>query len=343
MGSPKENVEKALRRENPEYVPAGIFLGGSWPVIKAGRTLEGLIGNPEETAEIFIETNKRLNADVFMVGTGSTALVVKALGGEVRFNKKGAPEIMSPLIKGEADLDRLKIEDVFGNTAIKWLVETARCIDSYNKNIRLVLASGRAPFTLAAQMYGLEETCKALYKNKRFVHKLLEFTTEISITYYEEMITKGLAHGAFIADPTASGDVISKKHFEEFVLPYLKRVIGTVRDMGKPTMLHICGDISDRLPLIADTGVDCVSVDTKVDIKEAKEAVGDSICIAGNVCPVDILQFGTKEAVAGATLDCIRKGAGKGGFILLPGCDLAAGVPEENIKVFVDTAHQWFY
>jgi uroporphyrinogen-III decarboxylase len=62
---------------------------------------------------------------------------------------------------------------------------------------------------------------------------------------------------------------------------------------------------------------------------------------AGNVDPVKILEFGGGHEVVEATRECLRKGTGKGGFILMPGCDPAGGVSEENIKTFVDTAHNW--
>ena len=154
------------------------------------------------------------------------------------------------------------------------------------------------------------------------------------------MIEEGNVHGVFIADPSASGDVISKKHFERFVLPYFKKVVDGIKELQKPIMLHICGDITDRLSLIASTGIDSLSIDTKVDIAKALEIVGDKISIAGNVDPVNVLEFGTVVDVISAASQCLSKGTAKRGFILLPGCDLAADVPEDNIKTFIDTAHK---
>jgi uroporphyrinogen decarboxylase len=184
----------------------------------------------------------------------------------------------------------------------------------------------------------MENFLKSLYKNRNFAHKLLEFTTGLSISYFKAM--EDFVHGIFIADPVASGDVISKKHFIEFVFPYLKRVIREVKSVKKPTMLHICGDISDRLHLIPDTGADSLSLDAKVNIADAKSILGNKVCIAGNVDPVHILQFGSKNDVYNAAYQCMEQGAKNGGFILLPGCDLAADVPEENIKALVDSAHR---
>jgi uroporphyrinogen decarboxylase len=337
----KESVEKALRREATESVPVGIFLGGSWPVINSGITLESLVGDPVKTAKIFFEVNRRLDADLIMIGAGATAILIKALGGKIKFRGKGAPDIIGCPIENEDDLNGLEVEKAFKDSDVKWIIDTAKHVVSLNNNERMILASGRAPFTLAAQIYGLEKTCKAIYKNKKFIHELLEKATELSITYFKKMILEGKVHGAFIADPSASGDVLSKRHFEELVLPYTKRVVSAIKELGKPSVLHICGDITDRLHLISDTLVDCISLDSKVDMNNAKKIIGNKICLAGNVCPTEVLEFGSSQEVWEATKECLNKGARKGGFILMPGCDLAGGVPEKNIRTFVETAHNW--
>ncbi len=337
----KESVERALRRETTEVVPVGIFLGGSWPAINSGNTLESLVGDHVRTAEIFYEANKRLQADLLMVGAGATAILIKGLGGKIKFRGKGAPDIISCPIESKDDLYGLNIHKAFEDPDVNWIINTAKHIAKLNNDERMILASGRAPFTLAAQFYGLEKTCKAIYKDKRFAHELLEKTTELSIAYFTKMILSGNVHGAFIADPSASGDVLSIKHFEEFVLPYTKRVVSAVKELNKPSILHICGDITDRLHLIPDTQVHCISLDSKVEMLNAKKILGEKLCIAGNVCPTEVLEFGSLKEVVDATNECIKKGAGEGGFILMPGCDLAGGVPEVNIKAFVETAHNW--
>ncbi|HEX9061469.1 MAG TPA: uroporphyrinogen decarboxylase family protein [Clostridia bacterium] len=343
MDSPKQTALKAFKREKTEYVPVGVFLGGSWPIINSGLTLEGLIGDYEKTARTLYEVNEKLNEDILIVGTGSTALLIKALGGDVRFDSKGAPQIISELIKNEEDLNNLNPDEAISNKSIKWLVDISKKLVEITYDRRLILASGRAPFTLAAQIYGLQNFLKAIYKNPVFAHELLEFTTKLSLSYFKTMINDGLSHGAFIADPSASGDVISKKHYEKFALPYLKKVVDGIKELDKPVMLHICGDITDRLDLVASSGIDSLSIDTKVDLGKALEIAGDKISIAGNVDPVDILEFGTQEEVYEATVSCLKKGACKRGFILFPGCDPAGGVPLKNIKTFVDTAHSWIF
>lgn len=337
----KENALLAFHNRRPARIPTCHFLGGSWPIINMGRTLEELIGDPDATAAIFYQVNEELDSDIVMVGAGATALTIRALGGEVRFDSQGAPSIIGELIKTEADLERINVRDAIESDGIRWIRETASRLFQLAGHKRLILASGRAPFTLAGQMYGLQNLAKAIYKNKTLAHRILEFTTAVSIAYFKTLNEAGVVHGSFIADPSASGDVISKRHFEEFALPYLQRVIAEVKTAQRPVMLHICGDIRDRLRLIAEAGVDSVSLDAKVNIAEAKALVGDEICLAGNVNPVDKLEFGTAADVKNAALACLEQGAGRGGFILMPGCDFGPKVSIDNLQVLTETAHQW--
>jgi uroporphyrinogen-III decarboxylase len=103
MVNSKEITLKALNRVRTETVPVGIFLGGVWPILHSGLTLEELIGDSEKTAKINFEVNQKLGADIIITGAGATAMMIRSLGGEVRFDGKGAPQIISPLITKETN------------------------------------------------------------------------------------------------------------------------------------------------------------------------------------------------------------------------------------------------
>lgn len=341
MASSREIVREAFALKKPARVPVGICLGGSWPICREGYTLQSLLADAKQAARVFYEVNAGLGADFITVGSGATALLIEALGGEIRFNKKGAPEIISLLVRSEEDIDRLDIGAVLRAPRVQWLKEIAIEMVRLNREEKSIFVSGRAPFTLAGQIFGLENLSKALYKNKSLVHKLLHFTTELSAAYFEEMLTVDGLDGIFIADPTASGDVVSIPHFETYVLPYLTKVLGRLRPYDKLSMLHICGNTTNRLHLLPPTGIQFVSVDAKVDIKEAKEILQGKIGLAGNVDPVAVLEEETADTVFLRTMECLDNAAPGGGFLLLPGCDLSTRVPEKNVLAFVDAAERW--
>ena len=193
------------------------------------------------------------------------------------------------------------------------------------------------PFSLAAQLFGVERFMQGMFKARELVKEVLEFATEVLFQFYAPMIRAGYLKTLALADPTASGDLISRRQFGEFGVPYLKKLSERVREMGALVFLHICGNTTDRLELLPETGAHLIALDYKVDIGEAKRRIGDRMCIAGNVNPVSVLDQGTPELVRRESLACVEKAAAGGGFVLLP------TVPLENIRAMIDVARGYRY
>jgi uroporphyrinogen decarboxylase len=143
--------------------------------------------------------------------------------------------------------------------------------------------------------------------------------------------------GVALADPTASGDLISRKSFADFALPGIQRVARWVREREAYLFLHICGNTADRLDLIAGSGIHCFSLDHKVDLASAKQLLQGKVCLAGNVDPVEIMLRGTEREVEEKAKECIEIAAPDGGYILMTGCDIPPELPLENVKALLRT------
>jgi uroporphyrinogen decarboxylase len=183
-------------------------------------------------------------------------------------------------------------------------------------------------------MYGTERLMCGIYKEPDAVRRVLGFCVDVSTRYYRGFIENG-AEIISIAEPIASGDMLSRRHFEAFVVPVVKMFLDRLRDLAVCNLLHICGNIADRLDLIPGMGVDVLSVDYKVDLKKVRPALGRKIAFAGNVNPAEVLQQGTPEDVVAASRQCIRDAGEDANFILMPGCDIPPSCPLPNIRAFL--------
>lgn len=172
-----------------------------------------------------------------------------------------------------------------------------------------------------------------LYKDKRGIHALLEIMTEVSYRYLAPALKRG-AVLLSVAEPTASGDLISARHFAEFVAPYLAKLINRLKQDGALIVLHICGKINDRLTPIVNLPVDLLSIDYKVDLALTAQRLEGTMALAGNVNPVKLKDSSLPELVA-ATQQCIRIGQGCKRFMLMPGCDIPPTAPLANVKAFL--------
>ena len=138
-------------------------------------------------------------------------------------------------------------------------------------------------------------------------------------------------------------DVISKSQFDEYSLPYIKKLIdGTKKIMGSAPGAHICGKTSPIWSDLADAGLFSFSIDNCEDLEVAKKAVGDRMRIAGNVPPVDVMKEGTIDEVITSCKECIIKCADSpAGFILNTGCQLPIGTPKANVEAFIYAARKY--
>ena len=148
---------------------------------------------------------------------------------------------------------------------------------------------------------------------------------------YREFIKKGAL--ILLCDPIASGTILHKKQYQEFVLPYTKELIADIHDAGGMVCYHICGDTTSIVSDMVESGCDMLSIDNRVDLVHAKNEASHKVPILGNVDPVDVDQ---------AVKECLQKGYDcKNGYILATGCDLAGNLPLENIDQFMKSARKY--
>ncbi|OPY58149.1 MAG: Uroporphyrinogen decarboxylase [Pelotomaculum sp. PtaU1.Bin035] len=336
----KEVVLRAINNEKPPRLAAAIFSGGAWTFNNKGYTLEEILGKPELAAQLIIETNGQVRSDIVWAGSGYNNLPVRALGGKIKFRPRGTPDVVEPLLKKAADVDKINLDRLEEDEGVGSLLKTTALLDRAIGDHTLIGGSGWGPFSLAAQFYGVEKMMRGLYTDQAAVHAVLEFAAEAAFRYYVGFVKAG-ARILSIAEPTASGDLISRPHFEKFTLPHLIRFIGRTKEAGALNLLHICGNITNRLDLIPGCGADVLSVDYKVDLARVKETVGDRLAFAGNVNPVDVLENATPAEVAAVSRQCIEKAGRDSNFILMPGCDISTGVPMENAQAMIETGLNW--
>ena len=151
-----------------------------------------------------------------------------------------------------------------------------------------------------------------------------------------------------LSSPFAGSGFISRKMYEEFVLPYEKNIIKTVNERyGIPCYIHTCGAIGDRLDLLVDTGtqgIECLDPYPlgNVDLENAVRQIGNKVFIKGNLDSVNELQFKTPievKEIAQKRIETGRKCAK--GYILSSACSVAPHVSPQNIDVLYDSAREY--
>jgi uroporphyrinogen decarboxylase len=335
----REALLDAIAGTRPGRQPVVLFSAGAWTFNSLGLTLREVLGDAEAMASGIVRTyTQEAPSDAVWVASGFNNLPVKALGGAIKYPVTGTPQVARTVpFSEDGSAERSRIGDLALDPDVRSLWNTTSLVKSAIGDTTLIGACGWGPFTLAGQMYGTEKLMFQVYQDPGAVRRVLDFSVEASARYYQGFVEGG-AEIISIAEPLASGDMISRKHFEQFVVPALATFLTRLKQSKAYNLLHICGNITNRLDLMPELGVDVLSVDYKVDLKNVREALGNKIAFAGNVNPADVLQQGTPEAVIAASRQCIADAGKESSFILMPGCDIPPSVPLENIRAFFEAA-----
>lgn len=241
----------------------------------------------------------------------------EAMGSVLKIAKGYPPSVLTPAVEDyKRDLPKLKLFDPYQNKRLSTILEGIRRLKSRFNGEIPVIGYVQAPLRHASMLRGSEKVMKDMFKEKENLRELCEIALNSLIVYAVAIIGAG-ADIVFVSDPASSGDAISKKQYEEWGAPYTKRLVGLIKRSGVKTILHICGNTTDRLELMAQTGVDCLSLDGMVDFEQARKILGPNFCLMGNV-DTTLLAMGDSKAVEEKSKETLQK-AGKEGFLLLSG------------------------
>jgi uroporphyrinogen decarboxylase len=264
----------------------------------------------------------------------------EAMGSVLKITEDYPPSVDKPAVEDyERDLPKLRLVDPYQNKRLSTILEGTRRLKQRFGGEIPVLGYVQAPFRHASMLRGSYYTMRDMLKAKDDLRQLCEIALNSQIVYSTAVISAG-ADIVIVSDPTSSGDAVSKKQWQEWGLPYTTRLVNMIKRSGVKTMMHICGDTSDRLESLAETGVDCLSLDNPVDFQHAREVLGPNYCLMGNV-DTNLLAMGSSEEVEEATRVLIDKAGRDGPLLVSGGCILPPMCPPENIRAMVKVAREY--
>ena len=134
------------------------------------------------------------------------------------------------------------------------------------------------------------------------------------------------------------GPFLSPTMFDEFITPYLTRLIAGYREMGFYTIKHTDGNIMPILDSLMAAGPHALhSLDPQggVDIAKVKQLVGDRVCLIGNV-NCGLLDTGTDEQVVESTRYALTHGMPGGGYIFSTSNCVYTGMRLRRYELMLD-------
>jgi uroporphyrinogen decarboxylase len=303
----------------------------------AGYTLRQYSTDARALADSVIRYYERFRPDAVWL-SADTWVSAEAMGARVGGTDDNQPlgGTGEPLVRCAADIDRLPTPDVGAQGRYPLMLEAlSRIVVGLGRDVFIVGCVDQYPFSLAAALMGIGEVMTRIVDDPAFVRALMWRCEEYALAYGQALANAG-------ADLLSGGDspagLLGPKLYEEIALPAEQRLIkGLKATTRKPVSLHICGNATSILPLMATSGADVLELDHAVDLGKACAIVGPRIGLWGNLDPVGVLAQGTPEQVRRAARQALAavKAAGHSRFVLSSGCTLAVETPCANLDALI--------
>jgi MtaA/CmuA family methyltransferase len=208
-------------------------------------------------------------------------------------------------------------------------VEAVRLLRKEIGDTHIIEGWIEGPCAESADLRGINTLMTDFYDDPDFVHELAEFTVNNALEFAKAQIEAG-ADVIGLGDAAAS--LIGRELYDEFVFPHEKRLVDGIHAAGAKVRLHICGRTIQLADAIARLGCEIVDLDTFVDLRAARAAMGDKQIILGNVHTVNVVKNGTADNVRMALAKC-RADAGPA-WVAGAGCEVPRQSPAENVRCF---------
>jgi MtaA/CmuA family methyltransferase len=248
-------------------------------------------------------------------------------------NSPLAIDNQNALLADKTKLASLKMPNPLGGGRMHDRIKAVALFKEKTGNDRIIEGWIEGPCAEGADLRGINTIMMDFYENPGFIRDLFEFVVEMELEFARCQVEAGVDVMG-LGDAAAS--LIGPQLYEEFVWPYEKKLIDGIHNLGAAVRLHICGNTRSILENIGRLCCEIVDLDYLVPVSEAREKMGPTQVLLGNIDPVSVLQDGTPEQIYKAIEQCHNQAGSN--YIVGAGCEVTRGTSLENLRVLRDYA-----
>ena len=193
----------------------------------------------------------------------------------------------------------------------------------------VIVGKVMGPWTLSYHMMGDEPFLICTKTAPERARRMLETLKEVTIAFAVAQMQSG-ADIVCIADHITGG-MVSPLVYRDMVLPIHQEITTRV---GCPTVLHCCGNTTDRVQYFAQAGFDCYHLESQVDLASATRDAAGRMTLMGNINNPQVLLEGSPEEISQACHRALDQGI----HLLAPECAVPLTTPIRSLQVLVEVA-----
>ena len=270
-----------------------------------GESVARVAQNTDLLVKAVLAEYETYQPDMLTIGVDIYNIEAQALGAEVVFSEKSdvVPSIKDRILKDVLDVNNLTMPEVSTAGRIPLLLEASRKVNHVlGKNV-LVRGALSGPYSIAAELIGIEPLIMAMMMDQASFVKLIDFTTSFVIAFGKEYINNGMSICLF--DSQASPPLISPEMFKTFLLPRYQRIAHEFKKAGCECSELVIGGQTDSIAeYMCQSGFDIVLCDYPCNPESFLTGKEETMpLIRRNISPVLIEQGdfeGLREKIAEA-------------------------------------------
>ena len=256
----------------------------------------------------------------------------EAFGATINLPDHEIPTVSERLLADAAAIDALQVPDLTAGRIPQFLL--ANKLAAQNIHSKPVFSGCIGPFSLAGRLYDMSEIMVAIYIEPDAMLQLLQKCTDFLIDYCKALKETG-THGVIIAEPAAG--LLANDECQTYSTDFVKQIVDAVQDDTFTVILHNCGNTGQCTQAMVASGANALHFGNAIDMQQVLAECPSHIIVMGNLNPVGVFKQGTVESVRSETEALLQLTAAHPNFVISSGSDLPPFVPEENIRVFLET------
>lgn len=335
--SPKERLLRVLKGDKverpPVICPGGMMNAAIVEVMdKTGHTLPEAHHDEKLMSELSYDVSSHTGFENFGIPFCMT-VEAEVLGSEINFGTYSCePKIQKELYSSVSKVNYKDTGVLLKSGRINTIIQAGYRLSEKYPDIPL-LGNLTGPISTAASIVDPIPFLKELRKDPENAHRVIDYVSGFLIEYARLMVDNG-AVAISIGDPTATGEILGPKIFEEYALRYINKVADGIHQAGVPVIVHICGNMNTVRHLIHKINADAISTDALVNLRHLKEDYPE-IRTMGNLSTY-LLEFGTPDKVELQTQRLVSDGID----IISPACGLSTSSSLDNINTMTRTVKE---
>lgn len=314
------------------------------PEYRATRARAGnfmaLCKTPELACEVTLQPIQRFDLDAAILFS-DILTIPDAMGLGLSVEEGTGPRLARP-VRDHRDISRLGVPDPEAD--LGYVMDTVRLVrQELDAKVPLIGFAG-SPWTLATYMvegrgskdFSLIKTL--IFDQPETAQLLLRTITEAVIAYLSAQAAAG-AQALMVFDTW--GGALSRRDYERFSLHYMGEIVAGLKQAlggNRPPVILFTKGGGQWLESIAATGCDAVGLDWTVDIDNARQRIGNTVALQGNMDP-NVLYASPHRITREVATILDQFGSGSGHVFNL-GHGIHPGIDPENVRTLVDAVHE---